>query len=118
MKSTTASHLPVTIPARETGVTSSGSSDPRSLSPAVTSVARYSPPINVEIIRNSVSIIAPIFRRAEGSDMSILTMRVGRDTAGATPRAIRRRSPMVRLYDPITLRTCATATASLMVLES
>ena len=85
-----ASHLPAVSADRDTGLTSSGSSDRRSRSPAVVSIATLSPPTNAATIRN---IGNPASNRAAdcaGVARSSSSTRTAWTTPGWTPRAIRR----------------------------
>ena len=92
--STAASILPPTSAARGTGVASSGSSDCRSRSPAVVSIARWAPPMKAKMVRISGSSIAMNeLRLASAVARSRVPTLSGAAMPGSMPRTSRRRLP-------------------------
>ena len=92
-----ASHFPTTTCQMGTGLASSGSSEPRSRSPAVESMAMVMPPRSGERMANMVmrnSRNAPFCRGVAVLTCCTFT---GSVRSGLTPRAIMRSIPVSRL---------------------
>ena len=86
-----ASHLPVAKATVDTGFASNGSSEPRSRSPAVASIATVIPPSSGARMANigmRKSSTAPFCRGVAAFTRSTLTLSL---SDGLTPRAMRRR---------------------------
>ena len=89
--SVAAIHLPATNATRGAGFTSSGSSDPRSRSPAVESVAICMPPTKPATMMNIGMNVRICAARCCAVETSISSIASGRMAAGLTPRMMRRR---------------------------
>ena len=89
-----ASHLPAAIAIRGAGLTSSGSSDPRSRSPAVESVAICIPAVNAARTMNSGMKPRMVAARCCALETSRSCTRSGDAIDGLTPRPTRRRLPI------------------------
>ena len=90
-----ASHLPPAMAVRGAGFTSSGSSEPRSRSPAVESVAICIPPVNAASTMNSGMKLRMTAARCWALETSRSSMRMRRDHRGA--HAARRSTAARRL---------------------
>ena len=92
--STAASILPPTSAPRATGVASSGSSDCRSRSPAVVSIAKWAPPMKAKMVRiiGSRMLMNELFF-ASGVAMSRMPTCSGAATPGLIPRISSRIAP-------------------------
>ena len=84
------SHFPAARAVRDTGLTSRGSSDWRSRSPAVVSMATLSPPMKAAMIRNIGSMTKSRAADCAGVARSRSSTRTAWMTLGLTPRATRR----------------------------
>ena len=87
--SAAAMHLPATIAIRGAGLTSSDSSDPRSRSPAVESVAIDIPPTKAARMMNIGMKLSTWAARCWAVEISISSSFSGVTPAGLTPREIR-----------------------------
>ena len=90
---TVTNHLPNTSAVRSVGVTSNGSNEPRSRSPAVTSVAVYMPPMKAAISTNMATPLRNNDPRARGVDTSTRVIASGRLMPGLMPCANSRSAP-------------------------
>ena len=116
---TDASILPLTMAPRAAGVASNGSSDCRSRSPAVVSIARWMPPRNAEINSRIGSIADSMMPRlASGVARSRVPTPTGTPTTGLIPRASMRNAPRVCEYCLRVPSTRATGTSALRRVES
>ncbi len=93
-KSDDASHFPAARASRRTGFSSSGSSEPRSRSPAVESMASCMPPVSAAMTSSSGRMLSCVASRCCELDTSTSSIRTALATDGATPRAISRRPPV------------------------
>ena len=93
MKNAVAANFPATSAPREAGNVSSGSSDPRSRSPAVESTATCTPPSRQAKSRKYVNMPSSSTERPDGVDTSSESTAIGRATVGSTPRNCKRRTP-------------------------
>ena len=112
--SAAAAILPLTSAPREAGVASSGSSDCRSRSPAVVSMARCEPPMKAKMVRiigSRMVMNMPLL--ASGVARSRVPVFNGAATIGLIPRASRRSEPTVCPYWFSASRTRAAGTSAL-----
>ena len=89
-KAAVAAHLPAPMAIAGAPVRSSGSSDRRSRSPAVVSMATLIPITNVDTRRKTGSTLSATAALARSVDTSTSSTRSGDATSGVMPLAIRR----------------------------
>jgi hypothetical protein len=99
--------LALMIASRDAGVASSGSSDWRSRSPAVASIASCMPPMKASSSNRYGSSCCVRSKRASGVATSRVPTSNGRATAGWMPRAISLKVPTVSEYPSSSPRTRA-----------
>ena len=92
-----ASHLPAANAERGAGFTSSGSSEPRSRSPAVESIAICIPPVNAASTMNSGMKFRICAARCCALETSTSSTSTAVAIAGLTPRATSRMLPISAL---------------------